>query len=245
VIKNIFVTVGLSVILMTSTNVMAAKYKIIDVTDGGSINGKVTFSGNIPKPIAFKISKDNEICGSGNREITYVRVNDGALTNVVVYLDKVKQGMAFNDQEKDATILQKGCEFQPFMQVMQNSNNVAIINEDPVLHNIHTYEIIGKAKKTVMNISQPDKGTINKTVKLKRGVAMKVECDAHDFMHGFVFVAKNPYYARVAEDGSYSIENIPAGKYKVMAFHGTLGTQKGKATVASGASQTVDFNFKK
>ena len=73
---------------------------------------------------------------------------------------------------------------------------------------------------------------------------MKIECDAHDFMHGFVFVAKNPYYAKVAEDGTYTIDNIPAGKYKIMAFHGTLGTQKGKATVIAGATQTVDFGFK-
>lgn len=244
-IKELIVTTGLSLILLTSSNAFAAEYKVIDVTDGGSVSGKVTFSGDDPKPVTFKISKDNEVCGSGNREIDYVRVNDGALADVIVYLDKVKQGMAFNDEEKDASILQKGCEFRPFMQVMHNGNNAAIINEDPVLHNIHTYEIIGRAKKTVMNISQPDKGTINKTVKLKRGVAMKIECDAHDFMHGFIFVAKNPYYAQVAEDGSYSIDNIPAGQYKVRAFHGTLGTQKGKATVAAGASQTVDFNFNK
>jgi len=236
---------GLGMALAVSNASMAAPYKVVDVSNGGSISGKVTFSGNDPAPVSFKISKDNDVCGSGNREVDYVRVKGGALTDVIVYLDKVNQGKAFNDAEKDAKILQKGCEFQPYIQIMHNDNNAEIINEDPVLHNIHTYEIIGKAKKTVMNISQPEKGTINKKVKLKRGVGMKIECDAHDFMHGFVFVAKNPYYAQVADDGSYTIDNIPAGKYKVMAFHGTLGTKKGSADVAVGASATVDFAFKK
>lgn len=244
-LKNILLFSSLILAITGSQYVMAAKYKVIEVTDGGSISGKVSFSGEAPAPVTYKIAKDNDVCGSGNRSIDYVRVNDGALADVIVYLDKVKQGKAFDDSQKEAKILQQGCEFKPFIQVMQNNNNAAIINEDPVLHNIHTYEIIGKAKKTAMNISQPDKGTINKKVKLKRGVAMKVECDAHEFMHGFVFVAKNPYYARVAEDGTYIIDNIPAGKYKVMAFHGTLGTQKGKATVAAGAIQNVDFGFKK
>ena len=243
--KILPIMAGLTFSMLLGSNVMAAKYKVVDVADGGSISGKVSFSGDDPAPVAFKISKDNDVCGSGNREVDYVRVNGGALNDVVVYLAKVKQGKAFNAEEKDASIVQKGCEFQPYIQVMHNDNNAAIVNEDPVLHNIHTYEIIGKAKKTVMNISQPDKGTINKKVKLKRGVAMKVECDAHDFMHGFVFVAKSPYYARVADDGSYTIDNIPAGKYKVMAFHGTLGTQKGKAEVTAGANQAVDFTFKK
>ncbi len=244
-IKYLSIITGLTLILLSSTSAQAAKYKVIDVTDGGSISGKVSFTGTDPAPSVYKIAKDNDTCGNGNREVDYVKVNNGALSNVVVYLDKVKQGKAFIDSEKDAKILQQGCEFKPFMQIMHNGNNAAIVNEDPVLHNIHTYEIIGKAKKTVMNISQPDKGEINKKVKLKRGVGMKIECDAHDFMHGFVFVAKNPYYAVVAEDGSYTIDNIPPGKYKVRAFHGTLGTQKGKATVSAGSTQTVDFNFKK
>ncbi|MCP4076442.1 MAG: carboxypeptidase regulatory-like domain-containing protein [Gammaproteobacteria bacterium] len=243
--KKLSIIAGLTLAISASPAIMAAKYKTVDVANGGSISGKVSFTGKDPSPLVFKISKDNDVCGVGNREIDYVRVNGDALTEVVVYLDKVKQGKAFDDTNKDSKILQKGCEFMPYMQIMHNEGNAEIINDDPVLHNIHSYEIIGRAKKTVMNISQPDKGTINKKIKLKRGVGMKIECDAHDFMHGFVFVAKNPYYAKVAEDGTYTIDNIPAGKYKVRAFHGTLGTQKGKATLAGGDTQTVDFMFKK
>ena len=243
--KKLSIIAGLTLAISASPAVLAAKYKVVDVANGGSISGKVSFTGKDPSPLVFKISKDNDVCGTGNREIDYVKVNGDALTDVVVYLDKVKQGKAFDDANKDAKILQQACEFMPYMQIMHNEGNAAIINEDPVLHNIHSYEIIGKAKKTVMNISQPEVGTINKKIKLKRGVGMKIECDAHDFMHGFVFVAKNPYYAQVAEDGTYTIDNIPAGKYKVRAFHGTLGTQKGKATIAGGDTQTVDFMFKK
>ena len=190
--KNLSIIAGLTLAISTSPAVLAAKYKVVDVANGGSISGKVSFTGKDPSPLVFKISKDNDVCGTGNREIDYVRVNGGALTDVVVYLDKVKQGKAFNEANSDSKILQQGCEFLPYMQIMHNEGNAAIINEDPVLHNIHSYEIIGKAKKTVMNISQPDKGTINKKIKLKRGVGMKIECDAHDFMHGFVFVAKKP-----------------------------------------------------
>ena len=47
-----------------------------------------------------------------------------------------------------------------------------------------------------------------------------------------------------ADDGSYSIDNVPAGKYKIVAWHGTLKAQKGKVEVASGGSATADFEFK-
>ena len=221
-----------------------AKYKEVEVTDGGAIAGKVSFSGEDPAPTVYSISKDNDVCGTGTREIDYVRVNGGALNDVVVYLDKVKEGKPFGDDIATGKIDQEGCEFKPFLQIMRNASEISAINADPVLHNIHTYEILGRAKKTVFNISQPKPGTVTKAVKLKRGTAMKVECDAHDFMHGFVFVAKNPYAVKIAEDGSYSIDNVPPGEYKIVAWHGTLKAQKDKVEVTAGGSATVDFEFK-
>ena len=220
-----------------------AAYKEIDVVNGGSISGKIKFTGKDAPPKSYKVVKDKDTCGTANRLIDFVDVKDGVLRNVVVYLDKVKSGKKF--EKIKAVIDQKGCTFIPFMSVMTNDTMFEATNSDPVLHNIHTYEIMGRAKKTVMNVSQPKQGsTTKKKVKLKRGAGMKIECDAHDFMHGFVFVAKNPYYAVVAEDGTYTINDIPAGKYKVKAWHGTLGEKKAKADVTAGGSSTVDFTFK-
>ena len=222
----------------------AAKYAEVEVSDGGTVTGKVAFVGDDPAPKTYAISKDNDVCGTGNREIDYVKVKNGALNDVVVYLDKVSEGKAFPEDMGNGEINQENCEFKPFLQVMRNDAELNAVNADPVLHNIHTYEILGRAKKTVFNVSQPKPGTVTKAIKLKRGAAMKVECDAHDFMHGFVFVAKNPYAAKVTEDGTYSIDNVPPGNYEVVAWHGTLKPQKGSAEVAAGGSATVDFEFK-
>ncbi len=222
----------------------ASAYKEVSVSNGGSVSGKITFSGTDPAPKKYKISKDNDTCGTGTREIDYVAVNNGALADVVVYLDKVKEGKPFPAELSDVRIDQKGCEFKPFLQIMRNGANLAAINDDPVLHNIHTYEILGRAKKTVFNISQSKRGTVTKKVSLKRGTAMKVECDAHDFMHSFVFAVKNPYFAVVGDDGSYTIENIPPGKYTIKAWHGTLKDQKDKVEISAGGTATVNFEFK-
>ena len=243
--KNLLVFTSFVFSTVLSGHAMAAAYEVVEVAEGGSISGKLTFVGDDPAPKTFTIAKDKDVCGEGKREVDYIRVNDGALANTVVYLDKVKSGKAFVEEEQSAALDQKGCEFHPFLQIMHNGQELEALNSDPVSHNIHTYEIIGRAKKTVMNISQPKQDSvITKKVSLKRGTHMKVECDQHDFMHAFVFVAKNPYYAVVAEDGSYSIGDIPAGKYTVKAWHGTLGEQKSKIDVAAGGDVAVDFEFK-
>ncbi|KRT59879.1 carboxypeptidase regulatory-like domain-containing protein [endosymbiont of Ridgeia piscesae] len=225
-----------------------AAYKEGAVSNGGTITGTITFAGKDLAPKTYKISKDNDVCGTGTREIDYVRVEGGKLMDVVVYLDKVKSGKPFPADVADATIDQQGCEFKPFMQVMRNNSKLNAVNKDPILHNIHTYELIrGDAKgpkKTISNISQPEPNTVTSTIKMKKGPAMKVECDAHDFMHGFVFVAKNPYFAKIKADGSFEIKDVPPGKYKIKAWHGFLKNQKGKVTVEAGGTATVDFTFK-
>ncbi len=242
--RKLIITLGLAGLCTLPLTGFGAAYKESGVSNGGTVTGKVTFSGKDPAPKVYNITKDNKVCGTGTRKIDYVRVNNGALTDAVVYLHKVKEGKPFPAELSASKIDQKGCEFKPFLQAMKNSTKIAAISRDPILHNIHTYEIIGRTKKTVFNVSQPEPSTVKKTVKLKRGTAMKVECDAHDFMHGFVFVAKNPYFAVVGEDGSYSIDNVPPGKYTIKAWHGTLKDQKAKVEVPAGGSATVDFQFK-
>ncbi len=236
----------LSVILITGLPFVAhaAKYKESNVVNGGSVSGKVTFSGSDPAPKTYKINKDNDTCGTGSREIDYVAVNNGALTNVIVYLDKIKEGKPFPPELSSSAIEQNECEFKPFLQVMRNGSELAAINDDPILHNIHTYEIIGRAKKTVFNISQAEPGSIKKKVKLKRGKALKVECDAHDFMHSFVFTADNPYFAVVDDNGRFTIDNIPPGKYTIKAWHGTLKEQKETVEINAGGNTAITFEFK-
>ncbi len=243
--KKLLVTVAVAGLCSLPLAGQAAAYKEISVGNGGTVAGTVNFKGKDQPPKVYKITKDNNVCGTGTRKIDYVRVKNGKLLDTVVYLAKIKQGKPFPAGLEKEKIDQKGCEFKPFLQVMKNGSKIAAVNDDPVLHNIHTYEIIGRTKKTVFNVSQPEPGTVTKTVKLKRGVAMKVECDAHDFMHGFVFVAKTPYFAKVAEDGSFKIDNVPPGKYTVKVWHGTLKGDKAKVEVKPGATTTVDFNVKK
>ncbi len=242
--KKLITALGIAALCTLPLTSQAAAYKEVTVSNGGAITGKVTLAGKDYAPRKYKVSKDNAVCGDGTREIDFVRVVNGSLQDVVVYLDKVKSGKPFPADVGDGSTIQQGCEFKPFMGVMRNGAKFAAVNKDPVLHNIHTYELIGRVKKTVFNVSQPDQNTVTKTVKLKKGTAMKVECDAHDFMHAYTFVAKNPYFAVVKEDGSYSIDNVPPGKYKIKAWHGFLKDQKAKVEVTAGGTATVNFAFK-
>lgn len=223
----------------------AASYKEIEVSGGGSIVGTVAAGANAAETKTFTISKDPEICGEGTREVPFVRVNGDAILDAVVFLYKVKEGKAFPEELRSLTLTQEKCEFSPFLSVMANNGELTAVNTDQTLHNIHTYELIGKARRTVFNVSQPTAGdTFTKTIKLRKGAGMKIECDAHDFMHGFVFVAKNPYFAVVDDNGGFEIGDIPPGTYKIRVWHGQLGEIKGgKVEVTAGGVTTVELSY--
>lgn len=228
------------------------KYEVVEVTNGGTIKGQVTFRGKEPPPKTHLITQDTHICGEGTREVDYVKVNNGALNEVVVYLTNVKKGKPFTEDVINAQIEQKACAFLPFLAVVANGGELTIINSDPVSYNIHAYKILERssAKPTLFDASQsPYLGSqVTQEINLKRRPSsngLKVECERHDFMHGFVFVAKNPYYTIVAEDGTYTIEDIPPGRYKVNAWHGYLKDPRNKRiTLEAGKTATIDFEYR-
>jgi hypothetical protein len=245
--KNLITSSAITLAALGMATAANAKgYKEVEVSDGGSFAGTVSAGAAEAETRSYTISKDPEICGDGSREVPFVEINDaGMLMNAVVFLNDVDEGKAFNKDEIDLTLNQEKCEFSPALGVMANNGKMTAINSDHTLHNIHTYELIGKSRRTVMNVSQPNAGDeVTKAVKLRRGNGMKVECDAHDFMHSFVYVAKNPYYSVVNEEGGFSIDGIPAGTYEVMMWHGFLGeVEAGEVTISAGGEATMELSY--
>ncbi|MGK7344590.1 MAG: carboxypeptidase-like regulatory domain-containing protein [Candidatus Nitrospinota bacterium M3_3B_026] len=232
---------------MTFSSQAALGYKVADVPDGGTLKGKITFSGQAPEPQKIPIEKNPEVCGTGVREIREVTVSpDGGLQHVVVYFEKIKTGKEWPKAEKGYQLNQKTCTFKPWVQVIPDKSELEVVNQDPILHNIHTYELIGNVRVTMFNEAQPTQGyTFKKNIRMRRGTTMKVECDAHNFMHAYTKVLKNPYYAITAADGSFSIDKVPPGKYKVVVWHSTLGEVKKEVSIEPGKAVEIAHEFKK
>ena len=228
------------------------KYKEGSVSGGGAIAGKVVFKGAKPAHSEIVKEKNPEVCGTGVRIIDpWTLGSGGELLDAVVYIADIKSGKAWSNTKFHFD--QKGCAFVPYISVLKNKAKVEVVNLDPVGHNIHTYEYRGKIQlskldgttQTILNVGQPDQGfTFAKKIRVKKDPQMKMECDIHNFMHGWMMVLSNPYFSMTKADGSFKIDNVPAGTYKVVAWHPTFGTQEQKVTVSDGGSQSASFELK-
>lgn len=226
-------------------------YVETEVTDGGTITGRISFEGAVPDTAVERIliTKNNDVCGDGEREVVWIDVADGALRGTFVFLDKIEAGKAWPKPEfGEYMVLQKGCRFRPWAQVVR-PGPIIIRNDDAgVLHNINAREMIGvekgsTVKKTLFNFGQPEVGDITDKVEPRRSQYVAINCEAHNFMFGFMMAPPHPYAVVVGEDGSYSIDGVPPGTYTLKAWHPTLGLQETEITVDAQGSVTADFVF--
>ncbi len=246
--------VGLTVSLMMAVSADAAKrgkYEETGFTGGGTVSGKVSFEGAPPADAieSIKITKNADVCGNGDREVVWVDVKDGALRGAFVFISKIKKGKNWEKPELGTYLVdQKGCRFRPWAQVVRPGSIIIRNSDEGVLHNINARELIGVekgrvVKKTLFNFGQPDPGDIKDKIKPRRSSYIGINCEAHNFMFGFIFAPVHPYAVVVGDDGSYTIDNLPPGKYTLKAWHPRYGVKKTKISVDDGGSIDANFTF--
>jgi len=209
------------------------------ITGGGSIEGKIIYKGPVETRKVIP-NKDVEVCG-GIREDPLIQVGpDQAVENAVVYLVDVAKGKAWPaETSKPPELDNLKCRFVPDVQVIRGGPLV-VINSDPVLHNTHGYY----GKRTAFNMALPNQGQRIPT-DLTRAGTVKVDCDAHGWMLGWIYVVDNPYYAITGADGKFKIGDVPPGTYKLVAIQSLTGPNEQTVTVAGGKPTSLTIELKK
>ena len=208
------------------------------VAGGGTIEGTVTFNGTVRTQKIIP-TKDVDVCG-GIREEPLIRVGpDKAVESAVVYLVDVTKGKAWPADGKKPELDNVKCRFVPEVQVIR-TGPLDVVNKDPVLHNTHGYY----GKRTAFNTALPNQGQ-DIPADLPRAGTVRVDCDAHGWMEGWIYVVDNPYYAITAADGKFTISDVPPGDYDLVAIQSFTGPVQQKVTVQAGKPTVMSIELKK
>ena len=216
----------------------------------GTVTGVITFNGTPPAPKKIDASAD-PVCGqrNPNLETEDTVVKDGKLANVFVYIKDgtTTGGKKLGDFKWDppATAVQldqNGCHYRPHVLGIQTNQKLSITNSDPTQHNIHPTP----ANNPEWNQSQPNGAPPIEKTFARSEVVIPVKCNQHPWMKSYIGVIKTPFFAVSAEDGSFTLNKVPAGKYTIAAWRegGAKGTEKTiSVTVAADGSVKADFTF--
>lgn len=166
-----------------------------------------------------------------------VQVQDAAgkvLQDAVVFLESTdaRRVRAAGKPLAGIEMAQVAKQFDPQVLVVPVGTSVQFPNRDSVRHHVYSFST-AKNFELKLYIGTP----ANPVVFDKTGVAV-LGCNIHDSMVGWVVVVDTPYYGRSAATGRVALPNVPAGAYRLRAWHPAMPV----GAAALDQALTVDAN---
>lgn len=240
--------------LMVAMTVPAhAAYEEAAVADGGTLTGVVRFAGTPPTLAPLPVNKNRDVCGESKPAEALVVGADRGVKGSVIMIEGITRG---KKSQGDVVIDNAKCVFAPHVAAVMAGGRARVKNSDAILHSTHF-----QSKVLRFNLALPNQNqTIDITKRLTKPAALRVLCDAHPHMMGWLVVHDSPYFATTDERGAFRIDGIPAGTYKVTMWHEGF-RQKGSdkdgrplyedpvtitkdLAIAPKATATLDFELK-
>jgi len=194
-----------------------SEYRVIAVTDGGTVSGNVRWSGPVPHTVEFPITKDPEVCDPDSKKTAdlerLIIGPQGGVANTVVYLRNITAGKAMDLPEQRRHLDQKRCRYIPHILLVPKDGALDMMSSDATLHTIH---MDGAA---TYNLPFPFAGRVTSRTMQTPGL-VSLRCNGgHVWMNAEMFVAPHPYYAVTDESGHFHFTDVPPGTYQIVAWH--------------------------
>ncbi len=201
---------------------------VAQAEDGGwgHLSGRFQVVGEVAAPAKKSVDKDQSFClkdGDVLDENLLVDAN-GHLQDVFVMMflrpdEKVPVHPSYDALLDQAVVLDNvRCRFAPHAVFVRTGQRLTLKNSDEIGHNCH---IITFANEE--NVNLPSGGSVDVRLKNPDRTPGNVVCDIHKWMDAIVLVREEPYAAISAQDGTFRIENIPAGSWKFQFWHKKAG----------------------
>ncbi len=212
-----------------------------DLSEAGSVSGKVSFEGTKPKMARIRMGAE-PTCEAKHSGPTYsqeVSLNeDGTLQYVFVWVKEGLEAYKFNTPAEQAQLNQNGCLYSPHVFGVMVNQEIGISNSDSVTHNIHPVP----ANNREWNISQSPDQEYTRSFP-RQEIMVPVKCNVHPWMKAYIGVVSHPYFSVTGDDGSFNLNDLPPGDYTIEAWHEKFGTQEQKLTVEPNGASEIEFVF--
>lgn len=228
----------------------ADAYQEVVVAEGGSIAGVVKFSGSVPFPKTYKVTmgSDPEFCQAiadekGMISLPPIRISSKqTLADVVVFLQEVERGKPV--PADGPVVVVDRCQFGPHIIGAMTDQTLRIAMRDPIVHQIRGWEILERGRLPLFHLPNlGEGGEADVPLKSRRSSMIKLECDQHRFMQGWLLLTANPYVAVTDRQGAFHLTDVPEGTHTVGAWHPELGYQEAKVTLRPGQQETIELTF--
>jgi plastocyanin len=159
------------------------------------------------------------------------------LRDFVVYIDKPAAADDAAATQAPAVTTQRDANFEPHVVPIAVGGIVRWPNADDIFHNVYS----------MADVKQFDLGFYKKEkvpeIKFDEVGRVDVFCAIHTKMHCIILVVPNRHFTMADGRGRFVIKDVPAGTYKLRAWHERLPSQTREIVVPAEGEVQVDFTL--
>lgn len=202
----------------------------------GRLTGVVEIDGAPPADSVVQPTLDQTVCGTSFTRRGVARQGTRA-AGVVVWLDGIRSGKPL-PIERRFEITNERCALVPELQPAIAGGTLNVRSVDPVLH--RTRIVRRDGGQVLASIRETDEGQVvpNEHVLQSPGL-LELTCDVHSWTRGWIAVFDHPYFTMSAADGSFVIDSVPPGRYRLYGWHPRLGAIDDSVTIEQGRDASV------
>jgi hypothetical protein len=183
--------------------------------EAGNVTGRVVFRGEIPVLPAIEVAKDHDTCGERvPSEALVVAPASRGVRYAVAFIEGAPPPSA-PAEGAEVALENRRCRFVPHVLAMRVGTELAVLNSDPVLHNLRGWL---EGHRQLLNVVQPTQGQVSRRPIKRAGVAA-LSCDTHLHMSGYLLAFEHPYFAVSDAEGAFTLRDVPAGSYTLRIWH--------------------------
>ncbi len=210
----------------------------------GAIHGHVRLFGKAPAPQAIAVdpltAKLNPIRPLATRELL-VGTN-GGLADVFVYVKSGLESWTFGAPSVRTRLEHRGCQLYPHVAVALTNEPIIIYNADPIPHPLRSFPT--NPSNEPITKTAPPRGLDTYLTTFRHPEAfVRLQCEKHPWETAHIAVASNPFFAVTGNDGEFTINNLPPGRYLLEAVHPFTGNALHFVDLQSGQQLQLDFEL--
>lgn len=165
------------------------------------------------------------------------RADTNEMSNVVIYMESAAGTEAVVPQSGPLRIEQSNEAFVPHILAVTIGSTVDFPNKDPFFHNVFS---LSRAK--TFDLGRFPEGS-SKSVMFDHVGIVQVFCHIHSDMSAVVMVLPSGRFTSPGAGGEYSILHLPAGTYRVTAWHERAKSIAATVRIEEGKTAHIDFNI--
>jgi hypothetical protein len=220
----------------------AAAGPVFDMSKAtATVSGKISFEGTPPPNDKIQMSAD-PYCGqhaADNPTAETVKVSDGGLENVIVYVSKGLPAGTSYAPLAPAEINQQSCHYIPHVFTLMTNQPLKIKNSDMTLHNIHVFA----DKNPQFNVGQAVQNMVSETKFAIPEDSVAIRCDVHKWMGAWVGIFDHPFNTVSKAGGAFELK-LPPGTYEITAWHEKFGKKTMMVEVKDNDKKEANFSYK-